>query len=113
MIFGDGKQTRDFIYVADVASGIYKALITNNINTIYNISTQTETSINQLISNFSSIVDREIHLEYLPVREGDIYRSTLSNQRAILNLNWRPEVSLKEGISRTYKYFLSKVNNSG
>ena len=107
-IFGNGKQTRDFVYVADVVSAISLALTTNKPNTVYNISTQTETSINQLISLFSRVAKKNVELKYLPERTGDIYRSILSNRRAVSGLNWKPQVSLEEGITNTYKYFLEK-----
>ena len=109
-IFGDGSQTRDFIYVGDVACGIYNALYTKNINTVYNLSTSTETSINQLIEYFSDIITKKIDVEYEPARKGDIYRSILSNEKAISKLNWKPQVSLKDGLIRTYKYFFDKIN---
>lgn len=104
-IFGNGKQTRDFVYAGDIARGIRKALTTENADTCYNLSTQEETSLNDLVDILSRITGKEIHLDYGPVREGDIYRSALSNEKAVKNLHWTPEVSLEEGLKRTYEYF--------
>lgn len=104
-IFGDGGQTRDFIYAGDIANGICKALTTENVNTAYNLSTQTETSLNDLVQIFSRIVGTEIHPKYGPSREGDIYRSMLANEKAVSDLGWYPEISLEEGLKRTVAYF--------
>lgn len=104
-IFGNGKQTRDFVYAGDIARGIRLALTTENADTCYNLSTQTETSLNDLVDILSRITGQEITPDYGPVREGDIYRSALSNEKAVKNLHWTPEVSLEEGLKRTYEYF--------
>ena len=54
------------------------------------------------------ITGKEITPSYGPAREGDIYRSSLSNEKAVKNLHWTPEVSLEEGLKRTYQYFVKK-----
>lgn len=104
-IFGNGKQTRDFVYAGDIARGIRKALTTENADTCYNLSTQEETSLNDLVDILSKITGKQITPSYGPVREGDIYRSSLCNEKAVKNLHWIPEVSLEEGLKRTYEYF--------
>lgn len=107
-IFGNGKQTRDFVYAGDIARGIRLALTTENADTCYNLSTQTEISLNDLVDILSRITGKEITPDYGPVREGDIYRSALSNEKAVKNLHWTPEVSLEEGLKRTYEYFVKE-----
>ena len=77
-IFGDGGQTRDFIYAGDIANGIVHALMTEHVNTAYNLSTQTETSLNDLVSIFGRAVGRDLHPNHRAAREGDIYRSMLA-----------------------------------
>lgn len=107
-IFGNGKQTRDFVYAGDIARGIRKALTTENADTCYNLSTQEETSLNDLVDILSKITGKQITPSYGPVREGDIYRSSLSNEKAVKNLHWTPKVSLEEGLKRTYEYFVKE-----
>lgn len=104
-IFGDGKQTRDFVYAGDIADGILAALTTDAVNTAYNLSTTEETSLNELVQILSGIAGRPITPVYDKPREGDIYRSSLNNEKAICNLGWKPQVSLKDGLTRTYKDF--------
>ena len=111
-IYGDGEQTRDFIYAKDVARGIVAALVTDNVNVAYNLSTQSETSLRELISILSEIAQTPIVPEYAHERKGDIYKSMLSNQRAQMGLKWEPQTSLKEGLLRTYNYFKTNIDKA-
>lgn len=104
-IFGNGKQTRDFVYAGDIAKGIRLALTTENADTCYNLSTQTETSLNDLVTILSKVTGKQITPSYGPTREGDIYCSSLANEKAVKNLHWIPEMPLEEGLKRTYEYF--------
>ena len=83
------------------------ALTTEHANTAYNLSTQTETSLNDLVAIFGKAVGRELHPAHEAAREGDIYRSMLANEKAKASLHWQPEVSLEEGLRRTVAYFAS------
>jgi len=104
-IYGDGKQTRDFIYAGDIARGIAQALVTEHVNTAYNLSTQTETSLNDLVRIFGEVAGKDLQPQHGPAREGDIYRSVLANKKARKGLNWQPVTSLEEGLRRTVEYF--------
>jgi UDP-glucose 4-epimerase len=104
-IFGDGEQTRDFIYAGDIARGICKAITTEHVNAVYNLSTQTEISLLHLVKVMSDIMGEKIEPHFDVPREGDIYRSVLSNEKAALYLDWKPECSLEEGLEKTLKYF--------
>ena len=107
-IYGDGEQTRDFVYAGDIAEGILAALRTEEVNAAYNLSTQTETSLRELVSLLAEIRGREIVPKYGAEREGDIYKSLLSNSRALRGLDWQPATTLAEGLRRTYEYFCGK-----
>ena len=104
-IFGDGKQTRDFVYAGDIARGIYAALRTEHKNCVYNLSTQTETSLQTLEADIAEAAGHELKPAYAEARTGDIYRSMLANGEARAGLGWQPEMPLKEGLMRTYRYF--------
>lgn len=101
-IFGDGSQTRDFIYVGDIANANYQSLLSPHANKVCNIGTQTEISINTLIEYMEKVSGKTVKKVYNEKREGDIYRSSLSNAKAYENLNWQPCVSLSDGLSKTY-----------
>lgn len=107
-IYGDGEQTRDFVYAGDIAEGIWAALRTEEVNAAYNLSTQTETSLRELVSLLAEIRGREIVPKYGAEREGDIYKSMLSNSRARRGLDWQPAITLADGLRRTYEYFCGK-----
>lgn len=107
-IFGDGEQTRDFVYAGDIAAGICKALVTAKMNTVYNLSTQTETSLNELVDILGRVAGCKLPIAHGSVREGDIYRSMLSNEKAVNNLMWKPAVGLLKGLQRTYDYFVKQ-----
>ncbi len=102
-IYGDGGQTRDFVYAGDVAEANCLALVTPAANAVYNISTQSETAVNELASFMAKVAGRELRLNHRPVREGDIYRSALANQAAVTKLGWQPATSLIEGLAATYQ----------
>ena len=104
-IYGDGEQTRDFIYAGDVAAGIWGALQAADVNIVCNLSTQTEVSLNELIGILTNVAGRKIQPVYGPDRAGDIKHSMLSNGRAKKYLEWKPRMSLEEGLQRTYMYF--------
>ena len=107
-IYGDGGQTRDFIYAGDIARGIDAALRTEHANRAYNLSTQTETSLKELVAVFSKAAGKNITPNFAEARKGDIYQSLLANGRARRSLAWEPQTSLEEGLRRTYEYFLHK-----
>lgn len=102
-IYGDGGQTRDFVYVGDVAAANVAAVTTPQTNRILNISSQTETSVNELASLFAEIAGEAACPAYHPARSGDILRSTLRNREACAALDWQPRIGLREGLERTYK----------
>ena len=104
-VFGDGRQTRDFIYAGDIAAGIIAAMTTGKVNAVYNLSNQTETSLLELIELMAKAVGKEVEPEFAAPREGDINRSMLCNEAAVRNLNWQPQMDLAEGLARTINYF--------
>ena len=105
-IHGDGKQSRDFVYAGEIANANWLALNTENINDIYNISTQTETSINELVETLETIAGKKFDINYGSPRQGDILRSVLSNDKAREKIGYKVETSLAEGLRRTYQYFV-------
>lgn len=81
-VYGDGNQTRDFVYAGDIASAIVQALPLTGYHTI-NVSTGTETSINDLIHLFERAIGHKAEVQYVPSRPGDIQRSVLSNKELV------------------------------
>jgi UDP-glucose 4-epimerase len=104
IMFGDGKQTRDFIFVKDVARANVAAL-TNGSKEILNIGTGQEVSIQEIIDQLAMIIEKPVHPLLRPVRDGDIRSSVLQNDRAQFMLSWSPGYSLQEGLMETVHYY--------
>ena len=100
-IYGDGEQTRDFIYVADIAAANVAAL-THGDNEIINVSTNLRTSVNELLAIMS---DGKVAGEHLPARAADIPHSALDNTKAKTLLGWAPRYPLHEGLKKTMEYY--------
>lgn len=110
-VFGDGKQTRDFVYAGDIARAIVQALDLKGYHTI-NVSTGQETSINDLIYSFEQAVGHKIDVTYTAPRTGDILRSVLSNGNLVNELGIEPEMDLPAGIKRTYEWYCGSDSDS-
>ncbi|WP_312200856.1 NAD-dependent epimerase/dehydratase family protein [Anaerospora hongkongensis] len=97
-VYGDGKQTRDFIYVKDIAAANYKALFSQSANRSYNISTMKETSLQELLELLMQIAGKQPEVIRHAARDNDIRRSVLNNQAAVNELHWQPAYTLKDGL---------------
>ncbi|MCP3774145.1 GDP-mannose 4,6-dehydratase [Paenibacillus sp. MZ04-78.2] len=105
-IYGDGGQTRDFIYVEDVADAIYRSSL-STLTGVYNLSTYTESSVNDLINALRGVHGSASAI-YKDKRPGDIYRSVLDNAKIMRDLDWAPKYALEEGLRKTYEWFLHR-----
>lgn len=103
-IFGDGGQTRDFIYVKDVVEANVLALYRGD-NEIINISTNKAVSVNELYKIIKEIIGSSVEVEYKPAREGDILHSYLNNTSANEKLGWNITFRLNEGLRETIEYY--------
>lgn len=102
-VYGDGNQTRDFIFVEDVTDAIYRCL-QSDLTGIVNLSTKSEGSINELLSILGSLYPIK-EIVYDEPRKGDIYRSCMDNTRIKQELDWVPMFTLEEGIRKTFAWF--------
>ncbi|QQK74200.1 SDR family NAD(P)-dependent oxidoreductase [Salicibibacter cibarius] len=104
-IYGDGTQTRDFIYVKDVASAILQCLFEApsepEASPVYNVSTGEETSIEELLRELCAVIDRRYRPLYMEKRAGDIEKSYLDNRKLCSRYTWKPETSLADGLTAT------------
>ncbi|MCX7833681.1 MAG: NAD-dependent epimerase/dehydratase family protein [Ignavibacteria bacterium] len=105
VINGSGRNTRDFIFVSDVADANIKALMFKNSG-IFNISTSKETSVNNLLSLLKKISKKNISAIHKEPIKGEQRRSCLDYSLAQRKLKWKPLIGLKEGLETTYRWFL-------
>lgn len=110
IINGDGRQTRDFVYVEDVAEANLKALEKKTLSKKINIGTGVQTSINGLLSKIKKIMGKEnikpIHGEG---KKGEVRFSSLDIKLAKKELGWEPKVNIEDGLSRTIEWFRNKA----
>lgn len=102
IVHGDGKQTRDFIYVEDVADALFRASYTK-LSGIYNLSTNTSCSINSLARILQGL-DHSIKVIHSENRDGDIHHSILCNEKIKNEMDWSPLYGVNEGLRRTYSW---------
>jgi UDP-glucose 4-epimerase len=111
LIYGDGEQTRDFVFVGDVADANIAAIekgFGKWDDDYYNVSTGKEISVNKLFSMVAEICSSGIKAEHAEQRKGEIIRSVLSNSKIKKSLGWQPKVSLADGLRETVDFFKEK-----
>ncbi|MGC8573740.1 MAG: NAD-dependent epimerase/dehydratase family protein [Caldisphaera sp.] len=108
IIHGDGKNTRDFIYVKDVTNAFINA-IKFKASGIYNIGTGKEITIKELLDVIEKIIGKYKEPIYDEPRKNDIKKSVAKIEKAKKELNWEPIYSLEEGLKNTINYIYSKI----
>jgi UDP-glucose 4-epimerase len=101
-VFGDGAQTRDYVYVGDVARATLAAGELDG--GVYNVGTGRETSVNELLELCARVAGVEVDPEFAPPRPGELQRSVLDPSRAVDELGWRAERPLEEGLRETWEW---------
>jgi UDP-glucose 4-epimerase len=104
VIYGDGKQTRDFVYVDDVVDAFVRSADKGG-GLLMNIGTGVETSVQQLFDVMARLTGFKQPARYQPPRPGEIERSALDPARAAIHLGWKPWTNLEEGVARTLEHF--------
>jgi UDP-glucose 4-epimerase len=106
-INGDGKQTRDYVFVGDVVKANVAALETSHLGGI-NIGTGRETEVVTLCRMLQQRADSKIEALYGPAKAGEQMRSCLDISLAARVLDWRPKIGLEEGLTQTLAYYRDK-----
>jgi UDP-glucose 4-epimerase len=103
-VYGDGRQTRDYVYVGDVVSGLLALLDCQAARGEYNIGTGRESSVLDLIDALSPHAERSFEPAFADARAGEIERSCLDVTRARQELGWSSRVDLAEGLGHTVRW---------
>lgn len=111
IIYGDGEQTRDFIFVKDVVAANVLAATTENVNGTFNVACGSAISINQLVQLVLELTNSESKIRYEKERAGDIKHSLASIEETKLKLNFQPKHDLHEGLKETINYFIQLFQN--
>lgn len=112
-IFGDGEQTRDYIYSGDLVEAIVRAARVSDVGgEIFQVATNVETSVNELAAvvneQLTEIGLKPAEAEHAPPRKGDVRRNYSDISKADEVLDWRPETRLAEGVRETIEWFRSQ-----
>jgi UDP-glucose 4-epimerase len=116
VVFGDGRQTRDFIYVGDVVAFILEALETSSPlagempdGPAYNVSTGVATSVEQVASYLRALSLVPLAVEHQPAREGDIVHSVLDPAKATRTLGWQARQPIEDGLAITWRWLAANL----
>jgi UDP-glucose 4-epimerase len=113
-VYGDGRQTRDYVFVGDVARANVAAAtaslppVGGVDSRAFNIGTARETSVLELGIVLAQVAGSTAAIEHAPARPGELQRSAVRIDKAARWLGWRPNSDLHEGLSRTYEWFAQR-----
>jgi UDP-glucose 4-epimerase len=107
VVYGDGAQTRDFLYVDDLCSAVLAVLERKPVGELYQLGTGTETSVKELVEQLRALFpDRDIEVRHEPARAGEIARAYSDISHARDGLGYDPVVGLADGLARTRDWFV-------
>ena len=118
-VFGDGLQTRDYVFAGDVARANLAAAKASlpparQVDVrAFNVGTGRETSVLDLATTLQRAAGSSIPVHHAAARPGELPRSAVSNEKAMTSLGWRPQVTLEDGLRMTYDYFAKRVRGAG
>ncbi|MHB8060957.1 MAG: NAD-dependent epimerase/dehydratase family protein [Gaiellaceae bacterium] len=105
LIFGDGEQERDYVFVGDVVSALLAAASVEG--GVFNVGTGRPSSVLELYELCRKVAGSELEAEFAPARAGELQRSVHDINKAADELGWRPETSLEEGLRQTWNWILA------
>lgn len=112
IIYGDGTQTRDFVFVADVVDAIVRSLSMDVVGRTLDVGSGTQTRILDLVDQISDVVGRRVDVVFEPRRPGEVFRSQHDVDRTRRLLSCEPSTTLRTGLACTYQYFQGRHASS-
>jgi UDP-glucose 4-epimerase len=109
IVNGDGEQTRDYVYVGDVADAVARAVASAEVTGVANIGTGVETTVNELYRRLALLTGESRAAEHAPAKPGEQRRSVLDATRAKAMLGWTAATSLDEGLRQTITWFQKEL----
>jgi len=106
VIFGDGSQTRDYVYVGDVVDAFVRALEPNTTG-VFNIGTSTEIDVVALLRGCAQAIGRDVEPRFAPARPGELQRSCVDASLARATFGWKADTSLAAGLAATAEWVRS------
>jgi UDP-glucose 4-epimerase len=104
IIFGDGEQTRDFIFVLDLAEFIVNSIEKQPEHKLFNLANGTQYSVNQIFNELKKISNYKGEAKHIEAIKGEVRDIVLDTKLAQKELNWKPKTSMEEGLKLTFEY---------
>jgi nucleoside-diphosphate-sugar epimerase len=104
-VFGDGEQTREFTYVSDAVEGTIKAATADVVGQVFNLGGGSRVTVNQVLATLEEISGMKVRRRELPAAPGDPRHTGASINLARERLGWEPRVSLREGLTKQWRWF--------
>ena len=109
-VWGDGEQTRSFMYISDCIEGT-KKIFNSDLKDPYNIGSSEQVSINQMIKIIEDIAEYKVKKKYLLNKPKGVRGRSSDNSKIIKDLNWSPTLSLKNGLKLTYNWIFKEIKS--
>jgi nucleoside-diphosphate-sugar epimerase len=110
-IFGTGKQSRDFTYIQNVISANILSATTGGIkHEVFNVANGRDNTVLELVASLNHIIGKNIAPKFLPLRAGDVFRTSADISKITRMINYRPVVNFEDGLKLTVEYFKKKFN---
>ncbi len=109
-VWGDGQQTRSFMFIDDCIEGTKKIFNSKKFD-IYNLGSDEQVSINQMIDIIEQIADYKIKKKYLLDKPKGVRGRSSDNNKIIADFNWSPSTGLKKGLEKTYKWIFDQIKS--
>ncbi len=109
-VWGDGEQTRSFMFIDDCLDGTQK-IFNSNLKDVYNLGSDEQVSINQMISIIEEISDFKVEKKYLLDKPKGVRGRSSDNTKILGDLKWAPSIKLKDGLSKTYSWIFNQIKS--
>lgn len=110
-IYGDGENTRDYVYVGDVVTANLAALASERVGA-YNVGTGTEITVNEVFRRINTLTEAGAAERHGEAKVGEQRRSCLNWELARQELGWQPQIGFDEGLTRTVEFFIDKTRTA-
>jgi nucleoside-diphosphate-sugar epimerase len=111
-VWGDGEQTRSFLYIDDCIEGTMK-VFDSDYQEVFNVGSEEQVSINQLINKVENISNYKVKKNYQLDKPKGVRGRNSDNTKILTKLKWEPKFSLEEGLKETYKWIIEDKNKNG
>lgn len=109
-IWGDGEQTRSFMFIEDCIKGTEK-IFNSNSTDVFNLGSDEQVSINQMVSMIEKIAGYQVEKNYQLDKPKGVRGRSSDNSKLLNHIEWAPEIKLLEGLERTYKWIFDQLNS--